>query len=147
MELLGIENSKNDRLKVILLCSTLTCSQTATSNITFSLSFLLFSMSNNSTEPLTRFFNYSFFYIYLHMAQLMLLHSLSLAPVNPNWFYQNGSVFWCQLTQVILEKRQLNECSCSRQITTPVQLNFYSLGALRADQQQRQSTEGKACHN
>ena len=52
--LLYIENSKNDKLKVILLCSTLTFSQTATSNITFSLSFLLFSMRNNTVEPLTR---------------------------------------------------------------------------------------------
>jgi len=52
--LLRIENSKNDRLKVILLCSVLTFSQTATSNITFSLSFLLFSMRNNTVEPLTR---------------------------------------------------------------------------------------------
>ena len=52
--LLRIENSKNDRLKVILLCNTLTFSQTATSNITFSLSFLLFSMRNNTVEPLTR---------------------------------------------------------------------------------------------
>jgi len=32
----------------------LTLSQTATSNITFSLSFLLFSMRNNTVEPLTR---------------------------------------------------------------------------------------------
>jgi len=52
MVLLHIENSKNDRLKVILLCGTLT-RQTATSNITFSLSFLLFSMCNNTIEPLT----------------------------------------------------------------------------------------------
>jgi len=52
--LLRIENSKNDRLKVILLCSTLTFSQTAASNITFSLSFLLFSMRNNTVGPLTR---------------------------------------------------------------------------------------------
>ena len=35
--LLHIENSKNDRLKVTLLCSTLTFSQTATSNITFNI--------------------------------------------------------------------------------------------------------------
>jgi len=41
--LLHTENSKSDRLKVTLLCSTLTLSQTATSNITFNLSFLLFS--------------------------------------------------------------------------------------------------------
>ena len=54
MVLLRIENSKNDRLKVILLCGTLTFSQTATSNITFSLSFLLFSMRNNTVEPLTK---------------------------------------------------------------------------------------------
>jgi len=33
--LLHIENSKNDKLKVILLCSTLAFTQTATSNITF----------------------------------------------------------------------------------------------------------------
>jgi len=52
--LLRIENCKNDRLKVILLCSTLTFSQTATSNSTFSLSFMLFSMRNNTVEPLTR---------------------------------------------------------------------------------------------
>ena len=39
--LLHIENSKNDRLKVILLCSTLTFRQTAT-------------MCNNSIQPLTR---------------------------------------------------------------------------------------------
>jgi len=26
----------------------------------------------------------------LHIAQLMHCHSLSLAPVNPDWFYQNG---------------------------------------------------------
>ena len=51
--LLHTENSTNDRLKVILLCSTLTMSQTATSNITFSLSFLLFSMGNNTAQPLS----------------------------------------------------------------------------------------------
>jgi len=54
MVLLHIENSKNDRLKVILLCSTLTFIQTATRNITFSLSILLFSVRNNTVEPLTR---------------------------------------------------------------------------------------------
>jgi len=29
----------------------------------------------------------------LHMAQLMLLPSLSLAPVNPDWFYLPGLAF------------------------------------------------------
>jgi len=27
----------------------------------------------------------------LHMAQLMPLHSLSLAPVYPDWFYLSGA--------------------------------------------------------
>jgi len=27
----------------------------------------------------------------LHMAQLMHCHSLSLAPVNPDWFYLSGA--------------------------------------------------------
>ena len=39
-------------------------------------------------------------------------HSLSLAPINPDWFYQNGSAFLVPLTQVVVEKRLLNECSC-----------------------------------
>jgi len=29
----------------------------------------------------------------LHMTQLMPLHSLSLAPVNPDWFYLPGFIF------------------------------------------------------
>jgi len=29
----------------------------------------------------------------LHMAQLMPLHSLSLAPVTPHWFYLPGFTF------------------------------------------------------
>jgi len=29
----------------------------------------------------------------LHMAQLMHCHSLSLAPVNPDWFYLPGVTF------------------------------------------------------
>jgi len=37
----------------------------------------------------------------------------SLAPVNPDWFYQKGSAFLVRLTQVVLEKRPLNECSSS----------------------------------
>jgi len=43
-------------------------------------------------------------------------HSPSLAPVNPDWFFQNGSaslLLCCRLTQVVLEKRPLNECSSS----------------------------------
>jgi len=54
MVLLRTENSKNDTLMVIFLCSVLTFSQTATSNITFRLSFLLFSVRNNTVKPLTR---------------------------------------------------------------------------------------------
>jgi len=38
-------------------------------------------------------------------------HSLSLAPVNPDRFYQNGLLFWCRFTQVVTEKRPLNEHS------------------------------------
>jgi len=30
---------------------------------------------------------------------------------------QNGSPFWCRLTQVVLEKRQLNGCSSSKRGT------------------------------
>jgi len=44
MVLLHTENSKNDRLYVNVLHS----------YITFSLSFKLFSMSNNTVQPLTR---------------------------------------------------------------------------------------------
>jgi len=29
----------------------------------------------------------------VHITQLMPLHSLSLAPVNPDWFSQNDSAF------------------------------------------------------
>jgi len=29
----------------------------------------------------------------LHIDQLMPLPLISLAPVNPDWFYQNGSAF------------------------------------------------------
>jgi len=29
----------------------------------------------------------------LHMAKLMPLHTLSLAPVNPDWFYLSGFTF------------------------------------------------------
>jgi len=33
-------------------------------------------------------------------------HSLSLAPVNPDWFYLPGLPFWYRLTQVVLDKIQ-----------------------------------------
>jgi len=38
-------------------------------------------------------------------------HSLYLAPVNPDWFYQNGSAFLVPAYWVVVEKRPLNECS------------------------------------
>jgi len=38
--------------------------------------------------------------------------SLSLAPVNPDWFYLS----WCRLTQVVLEKRPLNGCNSSSSV-------------------------------
>jgi len=47
----------------------------------------------------------------LHMAQLMPLPLLSLAPVIPDWFYRNGSAFLVLAYQVVLKKRLLNECS------------------------------------
>jgi len=40
-------------------------------------------------------------------------HSLSVAPVNPYCFTRMVLLFWFWLTQVFLEKRQLNECSSS----------------------------------
>ena len=45
-------------------------------------------------------------------------HSLSVAPVNPDWFYQIGSAFLVPTYQVVLEKRPLNECSSSSSVTT-----------------------------
>jgi len=45
----------------------------------------------------------------LHLAQLMLCHSLSLAPVKSTLVLP----FWYRLTQVVLEKRPLNGCSSS----------------------------------
>jgi len=84
--LLDIENSKNDRLKVILLGSTLIFSQTATSNTTFSLSFLLFSMPNNTVEPLTRsqFFT---FILKLRPKLKFCRHPICRQPRTP--LYQN----------------------------------------------------------
>ena len=52
--LLRIENSKNDRLKAILLTAVSLNVNVLHSSITFRLSFLLFSMLNNTIEPLTR---------------------------------------------------------------------------------------------
>ena len=52
--LLRIENGKNDRLKLVLLVAVLMNVNVLHNNITFSLSFLLFSMRNNTVEPLTR---------------------------------------------------------------------------------------------
>ena len=40
-------------------------------------------------------------------------HSLSLAPVNPDWFYQNGSAFLVPAYRVCPGKRPLNEHSSS----------------------------------
>jgi len=40
-------------------------------------------------------------------------HSLSLAPVNPDWFYQNGSAFLVPAYPGCPEKRPLNERSSS----------------------------------
>ena len=40
-------------------------------------------------------------------------HSLSLAPVNPDWFYQNGSAFLVLAYPGCPGKRPLNECSSS----------------------------------
>jgi len=51
--LLCIKNSKNDRLNVILLVAIWLNVNVLHSSITFSLSFLLFSMHNNNVEPLT----------------------------------------------------------------------------------------------
>ena len=45
----------------------------------------------------------------LHMAQLMPLHSLALAPVKSRLVL----LFWYRLTQVVLEKRPLNGSSSS----------------------------------
>jgi len=33
-------------------------------------------------------------------------HSLSFAPVNPDWFYLPGFTFWCRLTCIVLDKIQ-----------------------------------------
>ena len=44
----------------------------------------------------------------LHMAQLMPLHSLSLASVKSRLVVP----FWCRLTQVVPEKGPLNGCVC-----------------------------------
>jgi len=41
----------------------------------------------------------------LHMAQLMP-YSLSLASVNPDWFYLLGLPCWCLLTRVVQDKIQ-----------------------------------------
>jgi len=38
-------------------------------------------------------------------------HSLSLAPVNPDWFYQNGSAFLVPAYPGCPGKRLLNKCS------------------------------------
>jgi len=43
----------------------------------------------------------------LHMVQLMLPHPV----ISCSSKIQNGLPFWCQLTQVVLEKRPLNGCS------------------------------------
>jgi len=40
-------------------------------------------------------------------------HSLSPAPVNPDWFYQNGSAFLVQACPGCPGKRLLNKCSSS----------------------------------
>ena len=47
----------------------------------------------------------------LHMAQLMPRYSLSLAPVNPDWFYLPGSIFLILAHPVSPGQRLLNGCS------------------------------------
>jgi len=50
--------------------------------------------------------------VYLHMAQLMPLPLTFLAQVNPDWFYQNGSVFLVPAYPGCPgKKRPLNRCS------------------------------------
>jgi len=40
------------------------------------------------------------------------LHVVQLMPLPPHHHrIQNGLLFWCRLTQVVLEKRPLNGCS------------------------------------
>jgi len=44
---------------------------------------------------------------HLHMFQLMTLQPIVSCFIK----IQNGLPFWCQLTQVVLEKRPLNVCN------------------------------------
>ena len=53
----------------------------------------------------------------LHMASWCHCHSLSLAPVKSRLVLP----FWYWLTQVVLEKRPLNGCSCSSTLPQPRQ--------------------------
>ena len=64
---------------------------------------------------------------FLHMVQLMPLH-----PETPSSLASLKSrlvlLFWCRLTQVVLEKRPLNGCSSSseQQDTTFISLSPYT---------------------
>ena len=50
----------------------------------------------------------------LHIAQLMPLSLTICSPVNPDiGFTRMVMLLWCRLTQVVLEKWPLNECSSS----------------------------------
>jgi len=49
----------------------------------------------------------------LHMVQLMPLHPI----ISRSSKIQIGLPFWCQFTQVVLEKRLLNRCSSSSSST------------------------------
>jgi len=42
-------------------------------------------------------------------------------------FIQNGLPSWCQVTQVVLEKRPLNRCSCSSSSSSSSRFNFCGL--------------------
>ena len=63
-------------------------------------------------------------------------HSLFLAPVNPDWFYQNGSAFLVPAYPDCPGKKPLNECSSSSVVegqwltyipmTHPAVLSFFS---------------------
>jgi len=50
----------------------------------------------------------------LYMVQLCYCHPIISCFIK----IQNGSPFWCQLTQIVLEKKLLNGCSSSSKCTT-----------------------------
>ena len=56
--------------------------------------------------------------------------SLSLAAVNPGWFSRMVLLFWCWLTQVVLEKRPLNESSSSISSSSSSSSSLVMFGAV-----------------